>query len=263
MSERINAETIRSFLQTELIGEPIIILNRVSSTNEYARDQVDLHGAVILAEEQTAGKGRLGRSWISPPGQSILMTVVFLPEGEIRELLPLTLAVGVAVAEGIEGMSELTMNLRWPNDVFAGNRKISGILVESQLSGAEAVKLIVGIGVNVHQEAGDFPEGLRYPATSLRMEGVDTRDRNQLVGSILNHLERRYNQIIAGESARIISDWKTHSDQLNTMVQYSREDTMWTGEFVDIDATGTAVVRDENGEEHYINSGDLYSPDRG
>lgn len=255
----LQADQIRSELTTGFIGEPIIILKSTDSTNDYALDNVNLHGAVVLAEEQTAGKGRMGRNWISPRGKSVLMTVVFLPEQSISRLLPLTLACGVAVAEGLQKSCNVITGLKWPNDVILNGRKVSGVLVESQLSGSDAVKVVTGLGINVSQQEDDFPDDLRHPATSLQLEGYERVNRNSLIASVLNALESYYIQIAEGDTAGTVERWKQRSLQLNTRVRCSRETGETIGTFVDLAADGAALVKESGKDPLKVSSGEIFS----
>ncbi len=260
MDQPLEADIIRTGLRTRFIGEPILILHSVDSTNSYAARDVALHGAVVLAEHQTAGKGRMGRDWSSPAGKSILMSVVFLPEQEIGSMLLMTIACGVAVAEGLEQVCGVKPGLKWPNDVLLKGRKVSGVLVESQLAGSTVAKMTAGIGVNVHQRREEFPENLRHPATSLAMEGLTT-ERNRIIAGILNALEVRYNQLTAGSTQAITESWKRYSLQLGSVVVCRQNGEEFRGVFTDLARDGAAVVHTPDGAEILVNSGEIRAPE--
>lgn len=146
---------------------------RVDSTNQVAR-QLGRDGApdgtLVLADEQTAGHGRRQRPWVSPPGAGLYASILLRPPVAPREAgAAVQLVAGIAVAELVAGMLPLPPLLRWPNDCYVGDRKIAGVLVEAESSGAGFDFLVCGIGVNVNHGAGDFPAELRARATSLRL----------------------------------------------------------------------------------------------
>jgi BirA family transcriptional regulator, biotin operon repressor / biotin---[acetyl-CoA-carboxylase] ligase len=144
-------------------------------------------GAVAVAEEQTEGSGRLGRSWISPPGVSILCSLVLTPPVDPRRLPELTLVAGEACAEAIERVTGLQPQIKLPNDVLVEGRKTAGILAE-----ARDGRVILGIGINVNVEPRQLPSGLEPPATSLLAELGRPTDRVELLVTLLESLERRY-----------------------------------------------------------------------
>ncbi|MCF7803916.1 MAG: biotin--[acetyl-CoA-carboxylase] ligase [Candidatus Marinimicrobia bacterium] len=253
----LTSESIRSHLATDTFGWNIILKDSLPSTNDLAKQEDFAHGSAVLAEEQTAGKGRLGRNWMAPKGSSILMTIVLRPEREIQSMQIITLASGIAVVEAIRELYLLPARLKWPNDLTIYERKVCGILVESQLRGDGISKILVGLGCNVNQHPADFPDDLRMPATSLKIDANRELDRNELTGHILNHFEERYNQVLDGQSEKIVNDWKKNSNQLGRNVRWLENDNERTGVLRDISPDGAAVVEFEDGSTEEIISGDL------
>jgi len=144
----------------------------LASTNDRARELLDdmgprAHGAVIFADSQTGGRGRMGREWQSPPGLGIAVSIALWPEVSAEALACLPLAGSLAVLQALAETAGLESHLKWPNDVLADGKKIGGILVESRLQGDRAAGLVVGIGVNLLHHEADFPESLKATATSL------------------------------------------------------------------------------------------------
>ncbi|HRI65890.1 MAG TPA: biotin--[acetyl-CoA-carboxylase] ligase [Polyangium sp.] len=173
------------------IGRPVVVKSVTESTNDDARQAAAngaLHGAIFLADAQTRGRGRSGHSWHSPPGENLYLSILLRPNLSPLALPPLTLVIGVCVARlvdealGLEGQARL----KWPNDVYVGEDKLAGILVESSLRGGNVAAVIVGIGVNVHTQV--FPSELR--ATSLRLLGAKVLDRSKLVVHLLGEIEK-------------------------------------------------------------------------
>ena len=143
-------------------------------------------GAIALCEEQTQGRGRLGRSWSAPPGTAILCSLLLRPPRD-RVVSELSLVAGTAVAEAIEGAVALAVQVKWPNDVMLNRRKVAGILAEAA-EGAVAL----GIGVNVNQERGDLPQDANVAAGSLYTSDGIKRERGPLLAAILDRLEKNY-----------------------------------------------------------------------
>jgi BirA family biotin operon repressor/biotin-[acetyl-CoA-carboxylase] ligase len=144
-------------------------------------------GAVVVAEEQTAGRGRLGRRWLAPAGTSLLCSVQLRPEIPGERLPELTGVAARACAEAIEAVTGLAAELKFPNDVLLGGRKTAGVLAE-----AREGRIVLGIGVNVNVPAAQLPEGVDRPATSLLAETGHELDRAELLVELLKRLERRY-----------------------------------------------------------------------
>lgn len=164
---------------------------RTASTQRMLRDDAS-EGTVAVAEEQTEGRGRLGRSWEAPAGTSILVSVVLLPPVETPRLPELSLVAGGAVAEAILEVTGLEPAIKFPNDVLIGGRKVAGILAES--SGG---RVVLGIGVNANQTGDQLPVDAQTEPTSLRVELGGPVDRIELLAAILLRLERAYDGWIA------------------------------------------------------------------
>jgi BirA family biotin operon repressor/biotin-[acetyl-CoA-carboxylase] ligase len=152
-------------------------------------------GTVAATDEQTEGRGRLGRSWEAPPGSSHRFSILLRPRVRSERLAELSVIAGRAVGEAIEAVSGLRTEVKLPNDVLVGGRKIAGILAEA-IEG----RVVLGIGVNVHQDAAQLPPRAVYPATSLALEGARDLGRAALLASILESLERAYDGWLATAS---------------------------------------------------------------
>jgi BirA family biotin operon repressor/biotin-[acetyl-CoA-carboxylase] ligase len=168
---------------------PISVVATTASTNDDARNAAAApHGSAFLADSQTRGRGRRGHTWHSPPGENLYLSVLLRPRVEAAAIAAVTLAIGVAVARVLEAAllsARAPVWVKWPNDVLAGaeKRKLSGVLVEGQLRGAEVAGLVAGVGVNVH--ASSFPEDLAARATSLRILGGQDLDRSALAARLI------------------------------------------------------------------------------
>ncbi len=259
MSEELSAKKIQSLLRTESLGHKIVILDSVDSTNNYAKQHLEAHGAVVIAEEQTAGRGRLGRNWLSPKGHGLWMTIALLPGKSLESMQVITLVAGLAVAQVLDESAAGKINLQWPNDVLLNQKKVCGILTESQLRGTNASKIVVGIGLNASQKSGDFPSDLRKPATSLLIETDKKFDRNALAAAILSKFEVQYKSVISGEIAESLAQWKFWCRQLGNLVDIEQNGKSIHGKFVDIRANGAAIIVQADGSTLEVSSGEITS----
>ena len=165
------------------------------STQRLLGDE-EAEGAVGVAEEQTEGRGRLGRSWYAPAGTSVLVSVLLLPRVDSARLPELSLVAGGAVVEAIAEVTGIEPIIEFPNDVLVGGRKVAGILAESSEG-----RVVLGIGVNANQTSEQLPENVRTEPTSLRLELGQPVDRARLLVAILAQLERAYDAWATGTSA--------------------------------------------------------------
>ncbi|SFB86940.1 BirA family transcriptional regulator, biotin operon repressor / biotin-[acetyl-CoA-carboxylase] ligase [Alkalibacterium subtropicum] len=188
----LSVPAISKLLDTDFIGKPVQLHARLDSTNTYAKANLsDLkNGDVILAHEQTAGKGRLGRNWTSPAGASISMSLVLKPASPFERLSLLTQLTAAALIKALNDWGDV--KIKWPNDIILNSRKIAGILIETEFSGSSLEGIIIGIGINTNVDQENIPQELQSKATSLK-EGTNREiDPNTLVASFLTFFEKYY-----------------------------------------------------------------------
>jgi len=174
------------------LGHPYRFVESCTSTQRLLGDD-DPEGAVAVADAQTEGRGRLGRRWLAPPGTSLLVSILLRPQVDPARLPELSLVAGRACAEAIASVTGLEPDVKFPNDVLLGGRKVAGILAQ-----ASEGRVVLGVGVNVMQQPGELPAGARTPATSLAIETGCEIDRGELLVALLEHLEKRYDEWLAG-----------------------------------------------------------------
>jgi len=178
-----------------LLGRPLYFFDTIDSTNtsaaRLAREDA-AEGTVVIADAQTGGKGRLGRSWVSPPGVNLYLSVILRPRKPTSAAPQLSLLASVAVAEAIVEQTRLVPSIKWPNDVLVSGKKVCGILTEMQANGPQLRSVIVGIGVNINAPLSSFPEELQDKASSLFLMHGEPVDRVAFAGSLLTHLEKLY-----------------------------------------------------------------------
>jgi BirA family biotin operon repressor/biotin-[acetyl-CoA-carboxylase] ligase len=172
-------------------GHPYVFVDVCPSTQRLLGDEHS-EGAVALTEEQTEGRGRLGRPWLSPPGVSLLFSLLLEPPVQTARLPELTLVAGQACAQAIAHVTNLTPEIKLPNDILIGGRKSAGILAE-----ARDGRVVLGMGINVNVPAPDLPQGIEPPATSLLLESGSEVDRVELLVELLDRLERAYDNWVA------------------------------------------------------------------
>ena len=221
------------------------------------------HGTVILAEQQTEGKGRMERAWHSPYGKNLYFSVALT-----RSLHPsfstwLPLITGVALAESLEEVSGLTISLKWPNDVMIHERKLAGVLCESRKTGEIGMAFVVGIGINVNSERKDFPEELQEIATSLQQESHRQFDRHVLLSIFLTIFESHYEQLCASNLQALKKKYLSRCATLGRQIKAHFVDgTQLEGIAMDIGEEGelqVSHVKEKGpGTILRIRSGDIY-----
>ena len=247
------------------IGRRIVHLQRTSSTMDDARESVkraedayELNGTVIIADEQTRGYGRFDRSWDSGPGEDILISVIVCPRPSISGQLTIMASLGAALA--VETLTESVVEIKWPNDVLVGGKKICGVIAEGSMV-AEAFAGILGIGLNVNMmTAGD--DGRDYQATSIReLSGSDgSIDRVAVLSVLLENLNEVYDAVDRGES--IMPEWRGRLTTLGSEVSVSMKTTNGVGELVsgvaeDVDEFGRLLIRESSGTLRALASGEM------
>jgi BirA family biotin operon repressor/biotin-[acetyl-CoA-carboxylase] ligase len=202
-SSALTRESVTAALRTKTYGRSLHLLQQTGSTNTVALElaqQGAPHGTLVVAEQQTAGRGRLGRQWYSPPGDNLYCSLLLrLPanEGLPSWLSWIPLASASGSARGVERVTGLRLSLKWPNDLLVGARKVGGLLCESTVS-AQGTCVVVGIGLNVNTPQNAFPEDLQPIATSLAAETGRPHDRAAVLAALLLELEARLESLLAG-----------------------------------------------------------------
>lgn len=186
---------LEPFLHTEFIGRNIIYLDSVDSTNLYAKKKAEnpfREGTVVIADEQTVGRGRLGRHWVSTKGKGIWMTIMLKPDIMPSDAPKLSIVAALAVANALRSCCQIDAKIKWPNDIVAGGKKLCGILTEMSAEDDEIKYVIIGIGINVNMEAEDFGQEVSCVATSIRIEKGISVLRKAMAASVLLEFEKIY-----------------------------------------------------------------------
>ena len=239
------------------IGHDIEAHASIDSTNDRARALLDFpegDGRVVVAEEQTAGRGRRGRDWLSPPGLNLLVSVAARPRIPARDAWQLGLAAALASADACAAVAPIA--LKWPNDIVSATdgRKAGGLLIETMADGDRLSGAVVGIGINVNWRLDDMPEALRGTATSLADIAGAPVDRVALLGRLLAALEAELDAIEGGHSP--LERYRARCSTLGRTVTVATADGVVTGTAVDLDAAGALVVEAHDGR-HVVSSGEV------
>jgi BirA family biotin operon repressor/biotin-[acetyl-CoA-carboxylase] ligase len=219
-------------------------------------------GTVVVAESQTAGRGRLGRAWHSPPGVNLYASVILRPPLSPAVVPQLALVAGLAVARAIEACTPAQPRLKWPNDVLVGGRKVSGILTEMDAEVERVHFVVVGIGVNVNGAADAFPPELRDRATSLAIATGGPVDRAALTVGLLAALEEDYMRFLAGGFRPLRAEWERRSALADRAVTVRGPAGDVTGVVTGLDDDGALRLVDAAGDLHRIVAGEVTLADR-
>lgn len=243
-------------LRTRHLGRPCEVLERTASTNDVALDRLDAgapHGHLVVADEQTGGRGRRGRTWHSPPGLAIHASLVLRGDRSLPAPTALVAAVGLGIAEGLEAIAPVHVGIKWPNDLWISGRKVAGILVEARGFRPDAPALVAGFGINVLQTSADFPPGLRPTATSLAAETGRRLDRGAVLRAVLAALEPRVDDVLAGGPLGALHDaYRARSVLLGRRVALDDGDESVVGVVADLSATDGLVLRTDDGVHRHV-----------
>ncbi len=257
----LSAESIEKGLTTVFMGRKTIYYHSIGSTNDVARELAARgapEGTLVIADEQTAGQGRLGRRWLAPPGTSLLMSLLFRP----RFLAPyqaqrLTMVCSLAVVEAIEAVTGLAAAIKWPNDIVVQGKKTGGILTELGATGERLDYAVVGLGLNVNLDFGavEAMGELAATATSLSQELGQEVSRLALLWRILESVEGRYQRLQAGELPH--DEWASHLITLHNHVLVDTPQGVVEGWAEGVDADGALLLHTNCGERQRVLAGDV------
>lgn len=257
----MTANNISDGLTTKKFGAKLFVFDTIDSTNTCARLLAECgseEGTVVYAEEQSSGRGRLKRKWISEKGANLLFSIVFAPNIKERRYYLLPLLVSVCVVDGIKKEApECPVIVKWPNDILlTGGEKIGGILTELTHTYEDKLRIIVGVGLNVNQKK--FPSELQSIASSLYIATGKEIDRVRLLHSILTEIESQYESVTESPET-IVDRWKSHCTMFEKPVRVTQGAKIKTGICKDIDRDGALLIEDNKGKTYRILAGDITS----
>jgi BirA family biotin operon repressor/biotin-[acetyl-CoA-carboxylase] ligase len=255
MSSKWNAEAVGQGLAGTRFAGKVTHLATTGSTNTLAIEAAQAwtpEGAVWVADEQTAGRGRGGHGWHSAAGDGLYVSVLVRPKMVLSEALWLSLATGLAVQTAVEEVTGYTPDIRWPNDMILNGKKFGGILAETSASADALRYAVIGIGLNVQH--AEFPPELREIATSLRLETGREWSREALLAALLRALDREIDALEA-DSGKLLERFAAASSWVRGMAVRVGEADGYTGVTAGLDARGFLLVRAEDGSLRTVLSG--------
>jgi BirA family biotin operon repressor/biotin-[acetyl-CoA-carboxylase] ligase len=254
----LRLDDIKHNLKTRLIGRDIRLFPEVASTNTLAMEmaaQGAAQGTVVIAETQTAGKGRLGRKWMSPRG-NLYVSVILRPDVPTHKAPLITLMGAVATASAIRAAFRLPAAIKWPNDILISGKKVSGLLTEMSAEPDRIRHIVLGIGVNANMRFELLPSEIRGITTTLSREAGGHVDRILLLQHILREIERWYGIFLANE-AEVLKEWQSNNVTIGNRVAVSASDGSFEGLAQGIDSEGRLLVRRDDGAMQTVAAGDV------
>lgn len=257
--DRLIADDLASRLGPCAVAREIVVFEQTDSTNDLALKrgrEGAAGGLAIFAERQNAGRGRFGRRWESAAHRGLWFSLLLRPALPIAQWTRLTTWAAVSVAAAVERASGVRTVIKWPNDVYVDGRKVAGILIESGAGGDAPPFVVVGIGVNVNHEAGDFPAELSEKTTSLRIAAGRVFDRTAIAAAILRELEARLDAL-PGRFSEVISEARARSSLLGNWVRFLGCDGPIEGLAEELDADGRLLIRTAGGSLDRLSAGEV------
>lgn len=255
-------QEVQRGLSTTYIGKEIYYFPELKSTNIIAKEKA-LHraegineGTLIIAERQSAGKGRLGRKWFSPLG-GIWLSVILYPQLPPFYIPRITLMTVVAAVKAIKMCTQIELQIKWPNDILINEKKACGILTEMSAELDIINWVVVGIGINANIDLRDFPEDIQENTISLKEASGKEISRVKLAQTFLQEFEKYYDKLKRKEFSSILREWKLYSHTLGRKIRVDMGERIITGEAVDINEEGVLVLKKEDGELIKIISGTI------
>ena len=237
---------------TNFIGQNVVYFETTDSTNTVAKQNDYKDGTVVIAESQTAGKGRMGRTWESEQNTGIYMSIVLMPDIPSHRIPMLTLVSGICVCRVLTKMCDVPFKIKWPNDIVAEGKKVCGILTEGVIS-PNKNKAVVGIGINVANKS--FGDELSDKASSIYMLTGKVLERECIINNLLEELEKTYTDFIEGKP--FISDYEKLCININRKVTFVKDGEETSGIAVNVAENGELVIKKEDGTTLNINSGEV------
>lgn len=237
-----NIEEFDIKLDTEFLGRNFIYCDEVDSTNSVLLTSKDFsqNGTVLLAEFQSKGRGRKEREWVSNSGQNLTFSILLKEDLNENTINLINFGASLAVAQAIENLFQLDVELKWPNDVLVGKKKIAGILLESTSKGNKINKVVIGIGVNVNQP--NFPGKFEIQPTSIRREFKLPVSREKLLSELLNIYESIL-ELVVNDPNKILNDWRERCKMIGEKIKIVEGEKIRTGVFEDIDQNGYLILK--------------------
>jgi BirA family biotin operon repressor/biotin-[acetyl-CoA-carboxylase] ligase len=258
-NDDLNPDAVKEGLGQSLFATNVIYHETLDSTNILARKLASAgapDGTIIITEEQTAGRGRRGRSWLSPGRANLTFSVLLRPALIVDKVFTLTMILALACVEAVQKKTGLSCMIKWPNDIYVGGKKLSGILTEFAARDRRVEWVVLGLGLNVNWYPAEG-ETMSRLATSIQAETGKTVSRNELLVEILMQFEVYYNDVLSGRIEEVYERWNDFSLVLGKQVVIESDQTKITGKALRIDQDGALIIEDGEGKEQKIIHGDV------
>ena len=256
--DKMSQQAVDEKINTMYIGRPTLIIDSVDSTNEEVKRrarQGDRQGLTVVSDEQTLGKGRLGRVWKSPRGTSIYESILLRPELAPSQVPCITLVAGLALCNTINSIAGCGAKIKWPNDIIVGSKKLCGILTEMTIEDNTVSFAVVGMGINVNNRS--FPDELSAKATSLYLETGRCFSRAELIARLAENFEQVYNEFIVSGFEALKDDYVSLCATIGRRVSANRAGKELCGTATDISPDGGLIVQTDDGKSEYISTGEV------
>ncbi|HLS07053.1 MAG TPA: biotin--[acetyl-CoA-carboxylase] ligase [Bacillota bacterium] len=258
--DKVSENTIQWGLQTNWLGQRIVHKTSLPSTQTLAHQLAQKnakHGTVIIADEQTTGKGRMGRSWDSNNTDGIWLSMIVRPQIPPYLAPQLTLLTATVLADLIKEETNLQPQIKWPNDLLIDQKKISGILTEMHAEQDQILYVIIGIGLNVNQSRTDFDDIVQKRATSLYEETNKQWDRHRLIQQLLNLFEKSYESYIGEGFTKVKQKWESYGFRIGEQINIKTMKHEWTSQFLGIAEDGALLITNPEGKQDKLYSGEI------
>lgn len=257
--ENVNEFTLQWGLRTEWLGKKIVHLKETPSTQNIAHQLAQEntgHGTVVIADEQTAGKGRMNRRWESTKNKGIWMSIVLKPTIPPYLAPQLTLLTATVLADVLNKHTHIKPHIKWPNDLLINDKKVAGILTEMQAEQDQIQYVIIGMGININQDDMDLPDS-SYGATSIKQETDQIWNIKDIVQLILEELEDRYLTYITQGFSNVKSKWESYGYKIGEKIYVKTRKEQWQGIFLGIAEDGALLVKPEAGDTKKLYSAEI------
>jgi len=257
---------IKKNLKGAFVGKNIYYEEKVDSTNTLARElsvKGVKNGSVVISDYQEKGRGRNGKIWTSPCGCNIYMSIILKPKFSPEVAQGMTILAAVSVADAIAEVASLKPQIKWPNDILIGSKKVSGILTEMSTQNMIIEHIIVGIGINVNAEENDMEDGIKNIATSLLIESKKTDgftgllNRNKLITSILNKFDKYYEMFLSTGLSSVLQYYQKYFNMIGKEIEINIKDKRVKGQVVGIDSKGALLLKTGENELEKVVSGEI------
>ncbi len=255
----IYEQELRSLLHTKWFGNRILYFDSIDSTNNELKRQAETqvcHGLLAVAEEQTAGRGRRGHGWVSPPGTGIWFSFLLKPDVSPDKASMLTLVAAMAVARAITETTGLVSQIKWPNDIVVNKKKVCGMLTELSAEMTQINYVVIGIGINANNR--EFPDEIKETASSLFIESGKQVKRAAVIEAVGRYFEQYYDEFIkAGDLSLIMDEYNSMLANAGNQVRIISNDSEEVYTAIGINPQGELMVKDADGNVKDIRSGEV------